>query len=125
MYLTQYDGEDFIVNAPRDNLFSQNREGILSLAGTFQYHSFDLRVELHSNGTHSLCATICSGYTSLYMLAVFTGQVIFSYMESNGGKAMRNIRWLALSFSVITVVLVVATFLSTRLVARPSRRMVR
>ncbi|GAB9469193.1 hypothetical protein Gpo141_00006479 [Globisporangium polare] len=96
VYLTQYDGEDFIVNAPRDNLFSQNREGILSLAG----------------------------YTSLYMLAVFTGQVIFSYMESNGGKAMRNIRWLALSFSVITVVLVVATFLSTRLVARPSRRMV-
>lgn len=58
------------------------------------------------------------------MLAVFTGQVIFSYMESNGGKAMRNIRWLALSFSIITVVLVIATFLSTRLVARPSRRMV-
>lgn len=73
--------------------------------------------------THCVYA-ICLGYTSLYMLAVFTGQVIFSYMESNGGKAMRNIRWLALSFSVITVVLVVATFLSTRLVARPSRRMV-
>lgn len=59
------------------------------------------------------------------MLAVFTGQSIFGYMDSNGGKAMRNIRWLAVSFAVLTLVLVVATFLATRLVARPSRRMVR
>lgn len=33
VYLTQYGGEDFILNAPRDTLLSQNREGILSLAG--------------------------------------------------------------------------------------------
>ncbi|TYZ61190.1 hypothetical protein PybrP1_009882 [[Pythium] brassicae (nom. inval.)] len=95
VYLTQYGGEEFILHAPRDTLFSQNREGILSLAG----------------------------YTALYMLAVFTGQVIFSYMDNNGGRAMRNIRWLALTFAAVTLILVVATFISVRLVARPSRRM--
>jgi phosphatidylinositol glycan class W len=97
LYLTHDGGEDFILYAPRDTLFEQNREGILSLAG----------------------------YTSLYMLAVFTGQVTFGYMESNGAKAIRNMRWLALSFTVLTIVLVVATFVAVRLVARPSRRMVR
>lgn len=34
LYLSHYDGEEFIINAPRDTLFRQNREGILSLAGT-------------------------------------------------------------------------------------------
>lgn len=66
-----------------------------------------------------------TGYTALYMLAVFTGQVIFSYMDNSGGKAMRNIRWLALTFAATTLLLVVATFIAVRLVARPSRRMVR
>ncbi|KAF1336437.1 Gpi-anchored wall transfer protein 1, partial [Globisporangium splendens] len=97
LYLTHDGGEDFILYAPRDTLFEQNREGILSLAG----------------------------YTSLYMFAVSTGQVTFGYMESNGAKAVRNMRWLALSFTVLTIVLVVATFVSVRLIARPSRRMVR
>lgn len=35
MYLSQYGGEEYILDAPRDNLMSQNREGILSLAGKY------------------------------------------------------------------------------------------
>ncbi|CAI5731491.1 unnamed protein product [Peronospora destructor] len=46
MYLSQYGGEEYILNAPRNSLMSQNREGILSLAG----------------------------YTSLYMLSVYAGR---------------------------------------------------
>ncbi|KAJ8525804.1 hypothetical protein ON010_g15310 [Phytophthora cinnamomi] len=33
VFLSQFGGEDYILNEPRDNLLSQNREGILSLAG--------------------------------------------------------------------------------------------
>jgi hypothetical protein len=33
MYLSHYGGEEFVINAPRDTLFRQNREGIFSLAG--------------------------------------------------------------------------------------------
>jgi glucosaminylphosphatidylinositol acyltransferase len=33
IYLTYFGGEDFILHAPRDTLFEQNREGILSLFG--------------------------------------------------------------------------------------------
>ncbi|KAF1790247.1 GWT1 protein [Phytophthora cactorum] len=33
VYLSHYGGEEYILDAPRDNLMSQNREGILSLAG--------------------------------------------------------------------------------------------
>ena len=34
VYLSQYGGEEYILHAPRgDDLMSQNREGILSLAG--------------------------------------------------------------------------------------------
>ncbi|KAL3668389.1 hypothetical protein V7S43_006478 [Phytophthora oleae] len=95
LYLSHYGGEEYILTAPRDNLMSQNREGILSLAG----------------------------YTSLYMFAVYAGQSIFSYMDSNGSKMHRNMRWLAITLVVIAVFLWLSTFLAVRLVARPSRRM--
>ncbi|KAG7399587.1 hypothetical protein PHYBOEH_008582 [Phytophthora boehmeriae] len=95
VYLSHYDGEDFILNAPRDNLFSQNREGVLSLAG----------------------------YTALYMLAVYAGQGIFGYMDANGAKSQRNMRWLVLTLIVVDAMLWLSTYLSVRLVARPSRRM--
>jgi hypothetical protein len=35
VYLTHFGGTAFILEAPRDSLFAQNREGILSLLGTF------------------------------------------------------------------------------------------
>eukprot|EP00644_Phytophthora_capsici_P007212 jgi/Phyca11/7796/fgenesh1_pm.PHYCAscaffold_22_\ len=95
LYLSHYGGEEYILNAPRDNLMSQNREGILSLAG----------------------------YTSLYMLAVYAGQSIFGYMDSNGSKLHRNMRWLTITLVVVAGFLWLSTFLSVRLVARPSRRM--
>ncbi|KAL4159591.1 hypothetical protein PRNP1_000168 [Phytophthora ramorum] len=94
-YLSQYGGEEYILDAPRDNLMSQNREGILSLAG----------------------------YTSLYMLAVYAGQSIFSYMDTNGAKLQRNMRWLVISLFAVAGLLWLSTFLSVRLVSRPSRRM--
>ncbi|KAG7393413.1 hypothetical protein PHYPSEUDO_009617 [Phytophthora pseudosyringae] len=95
VYLSQYGGEEYILHAPRDNLMSQNREGILSLAG----------------------------YSSLYMLSVYAGQCIFGYMDFNGSKLHRNMRWLAVTLFVIAGFLWLSTFLSVRLVARPSRRM--
>jgi hypothetical protein len=33
LYLIFFGGEDFIINSPRDNLFSKNREGILGCLG--------------------------------------------------------------------------------------------
>ncbi|TMW57331.1 hypothetical protein Poli38472_003256 [Pythium oligandrum] len=95
VYLSQYGGEDFILNAPRDTIFSQNREGILSLIG----------------------------YTALYISSVYAGQVVFSRMDSNGGKTLRNFRWLVIWFGLAVVLLTLGTFVVTRLVARPSRRM--
>ncbi|OWZ05110.1 hypothetical protein PHMEG_00022866 [Phytophthora megakarya] len=95
LYLSHYDGEEYILNAPRDNLMNQNREGILSLAG----------------------------YTSLYMLAVYAGQCIFGYMDSNGVKLHRNMRWLVTTLFVVAGLLWMSTFLAVRLVSRPSRRM--
>lgn len=125
VYLTQHGGENFILNAPRDTLFSQNREGILSLAGAHSSCRYDEKsASRHSPVIAHKCASN-AGYTALYLLSVFTGQVIFSYMDNNGGKAMRNMRWLVISFAAVTLILVVATFISVRLVARPSRRMVR
>ncbi|KAG2817499.1 hypothetical protein PC116_g16624 [Phytophthora cactorum] len=95
VYLSHYGGEEYILDAPRDNLMSQNREGILSLAG----------------------------YTSLYMLSVYTGQCLFGYMDLNGTKLHRNMRWLVITLFVISGLVWLSTFLSVRLVARPSRRM--
>ncbi|RMX64698.1 hypothetical protein DD238_003665 [Peronospora effusa] len=95
MYLSQYGGEEYMLNAPRDNLMNQNREGILSLAG----------------------------YTSLYMLSIYAGQNIFGYIDTNGAKAQRNMRWLVATLLALTVMLWLSTYLSVRLVARPSRRM--
>lgn len=95
VYLSHFGGEEYILNAPRHNLMSQNREGILSLAG----------------------------YTSLYMLSVYIGQCIFGYMDSNVLKLHRNMRWLTIALFVISGLVWVSTFLSVRLVARPSRRM--
>ncbi|CAH0488366.1 unnamed protein product [Peronospora farinosa] len=95
MYLSQYGGEEYMLNAPRDNLMNQNREGILSLAG----------------------------YTSLYMLSIYAGRNIFGYIDTNGAKAQRNMRWLVAALLALTVMLWLSTYLSVRLVARPSRRM--
>ncbi|CAH0483088.1 unnamed protein product [Peronospora belbahrii] len=95
VYLSQYGGEDYILNAPRDNLMSQNREGTLTLAG----------------------------YTSLYMLSVYAGQNIFSYINVNGPKAQRKIRWLTATLLAVSMMLWLSTYVSVRLVARPSRRM--
>lgn len=58
------------------------------------------------------------------MLAVSAGRLVFGYMDSNGGKAMRNMRWLTLTVGGLTLICVVATFVSSRTVARASRRMV-
>ncbi|UIZ27206.1 hypothetical protein KXD40_005711 [Peronospora effusa] len=107
MYLSQYGGEEYMLNAPRDNLMNQNREGILSLAE--QLTSYDvLRLP---------------GYTSLYMLSIYAGQNIFGYIDTNGAKAQRNMRWLVATLLALTVMLWLSTYLSVRLVARPSRRM--
>ncbi|CAI5732603.1 unnamed protein product [Hyaloperonospora brassicae] len=95
VYLSRYGGEEYILHAPRDDLMGQNREGILSLAG----------------------------YTSLYMLSVTAGQRIFACIDANGSKAQRNMRWLVLTLVAVTVILWLSTYLSVRLVARPSRRM--
>ncbi|GLE07840.1 hypothetical protein PINS_up019249 [Pythium insidiosum] len=96
VYLTHDGGEEFILYAPRDTLFSQNREGILSLFG----------------------------YTALYIASVALGRMLFSYFESHGARAMRNLRAMVFTLGLGLVILVTATFLSNRLVARPSRRMV-
>jgi hypothetical protein len=37
IFLSYYGGENYIIHARRDNLFSQNREGILSLAGKYVF----------------------------------------------------------------------------------------
>uniref|UniRef100_M4BD66 GPI-anchored wall transfer protein 1 n=1 Tax=Hyaloperonospora arabidopsidis (strain Emoy2) TaxID=559515 RepID=M4BD66_HYAAE len=96
VYLSQYGGEEYILHAPRgDDLMSQNREGILSLAG----------------------------YASLYMLSVNAGQCIFANIDANGSKAQRNMRWLVITLFAVTVMLWLSTYLSVRLVTRPSRRM--
>lgn len=51
VYLSSFGGEDFIINAPRENLFSQNREGILSLFGmprsTLLYINLTMILRLH------------------------------------------------------------------------------
>ncbi|DAZ95884.1 TPA: hypothetical protein N0F65_009086 [Lagenidium giganteum] len=96
IYLTHYGGEDFVINAPRDTLFSQNREGILSLLG----------------------------YTSLYILSVSAGQVAFSYLGTNGIKATRNLRWLAVNLLGLAIMSGVATFVTSELFSQSSRRMV-
>ncbi|TDH72124.1 hypothetical protein CCR75_004555 [Bremia lactucae] len=57
---------DYILESPRNSLLSQNREGILSLAG----------------------------YTSLYLVSIYTGQCIFGAIEPNTFKSHRNMRWL-------------------------------
>ncbi|KAE9014571.1 hypothetical protein PF011_g7983 [Phytophthora fragariae] len=95
VYLSQFGGEEYILDAPRDTLMSQNREGILSLAG----------------------------YTSLYLLSVYAGECIFGYMASNAAKLHRNMRWLTITLFIVAALLWATTFLSVRLVARPSRRM--
>lgn len=64
------------------------------------------------------------GYTSLYLLAVYVGQTVFSYVDSTGGKALRNLRWMVVTLFTAAVLLVLATYMSVRLVSRPSRRMV-
>lgn len=65
-----------------------------------------------------------TGYTALYLLAVYIGQTIFSHMDSNGAKALRNLRWLVVTLFAATAFLVLATYMTVRLVSRPSRRMV-
>lgn len=95
LYLSQFGGEYYILESPRDSLLSQNREGILSLAG----------------------------YTSLYLVSIYTGQCIFGAIEPNTFKSHRNMRWLVISLFCISGLLWAATFLSIRLIAQPSRRM--
>ncbi|KAG1691459.1 hypothetical protein DVH05_026948 [Phytophthora capsici] len=119
LYLSHYGGEEYILHAPRDNLMSQNREGILSLAGML---SSIPKLAARQRLMYPVC---CPGYTSLYMLAVYAGQSIFGYMDSNGSKLHRNMRWLTITLVVVAGFLWLSTFLSVRLVARPSRRMVR
>lgn len=52
------------------------------------------------------------------------GQKIFSLMDSHGGKAIRNLRWLTLSLAFTMLLFAIGTFITSRIVARPSRRMV-
>ena len=58
------------------------------------------------------------------MLSVYAGQNIFGYIDANGAKAQRNMRWLVATLLAVTVMLWLSTYLSVQLVARPSRRMV-
>ncbi|KAI9905667.1 hypothetical protein PsorP6_013768 [Peronosclerospora sorghi] len=95
VYLSYYSGEEYILQAPRVNLMSQNREGILSLAG----------------------------YTSLYMLSVYLGHSIFIYIDINKAKAQRNMRWLVITLLAVSGTLWLLLYLSLRLIGLPSRRM--
>lgn len=124
VYMSQLGGEEYILDAPRDNLMSQNREGILSLAGAL------ISIGLSVTGTMQRLILFSlnilrPGYSSLYLLSVYAGGCIFGYMDSNGAKLHRNMRWLVISLFVVAAFLWATTFLSVRLVARPSRRMVR
>ncbi|RHY33700.1 hypothetical protein DYB32_004173 [Aphanomyces invadans] len=64
--LTKFGIQDYIFNAPRVDLFSQNREGIFSLCG----------------------------YLPLYLLSVAIGQVIFSKTNANSRHVVRGDRWM-------------------------------
>jgi hypothetical protein len=85
------------------------------------------RLALRTHAEHVVLSVFdvpFSGYTSLYLLSVYAGQRIFGYMDANGAKAQRNMRWLMISLFVVAGMLWLSTYLSVRLVARPSRRMV-
>ncbi|ETW08799.1 hypothetical protein, variant [Aphanomyces invadans] len=95
--LTKFGIQDYIFNAPRVDLFSQNREGIFSLCG----------------------------YLPLYLLSVAIGQVIFSKTNANSRHVVRGDRWMiAKLFMIGFTAWGVSDLVSTHL-TRPSRRLVR
>ncbi|KAG9416630.1 hypothetical protein AC1031_001021 [Aphanomyces cochlioides] len=88
--------EDFIFNAPRVDLFSQNREGIFSLCG----------------------------YLPLYLLSVAVGQIIFA--DSAGSASRNHIRadrWTVGSLFLVGFTTWGITHLFSTHVTEPSRRL--
>ncbi|OQR81437.1 GPI-anchored wall transfer protein 1 [Thraustotheca clavata] len=92
--LTNYGVTDYIFNAPRVDLFSQNREGIFSLCG----------------------------YLPLYIFSVAIGKVIFSQSKV-GAKMLRSTRWVAAELFMICFLCFLVTNALTLHVTPASRRL--
>ncbi|CAE8635026.1 unnamed protein product [Polarella glacialis] len=121
LFLSSLGGADFILHAPRVDLFSANREGALSCAGFLSLHWLSVALgSLLRPGVRPAAQT-----TALLLLAALVSAAATALMESMGlrvSRRMCNLPYVTFAISVNAWVLALLAFLDLW-AGRPRARM--